>query len=95
MSDTTATDNPSRSGIASVLGIAAVACVACCLGPILAVLGAIAALGVASTMVIGAAGLMITAAAIAAFVVVHRRRTDASCAVPQERVPVELGQRAS
>ena len=93
MSDTTATDKPSRTAVASGLGIAAVACVACCLGPILALLGAIAALGVVSTIFIGAAGLVITAAAIATVVVVRRRRTGASCAVPPERVPVEVGRR--
>jgi hypothetical protein len=33
----------------SILGLAAVACVACCIEPILAVLGAIAAHGLAAT----------------------------------------------
>ena len=43
------------------LGLAAVACVACCIGPILGVLGAIAALGLAASILIGAGGLIIAA----------------------------------
>ena len=78
-----------RSGMKPILGVAAAACVACCIGPILAVLGAIAALGVLSTILIGAAGLIIAAAAIAAFVTV-RRRKYASFAVAKEPVPVEF-----
>ena len=66
---------------------------ACCIGPILAVLGAIAALGVVSTIFIGAGGILIAAAAVVAFVVVRRRRAAASCAVPPEPVAVELGRR--
>ena len=93
MSGTTDTRASSGSGAPSFLGIAAVACVACCIGPILAVLGAIAALGLASTILVGAAGLLITAAAISAFVVVRRRRWTGSCAVTPERLPVELGRR--
>ena len=83
-------NEPSTSGAKSILGIAAVACVACCIGPILAVLGAIAALGVVSTILIGAAGLLIAAAAIAAFIIVRRRRSHSTCGVEPERVPVEL-----
>ena len=93
MSDTTDTRASPRSGPWSILGIAAAACVVCCIGPILAVLGAIAALGLASTVFIGAAGLLVAAAAIAAFVVVRRRRRTGLCAVTPERVSVELGRR--
>jgi mercuric ion transport protein len=64
----------------SVLGLGAAACVACCAGPILAFLGGLGIAGVASTLVIGAAGLLITAAAVTAIVVVRRGRT--SCEVP-------------
>ena len=67
------------------------ACAACCIGPILAVLSAIAALGVTSTIFIGCAGLFLVAAIIAtAFIVVRGRRRNASCSVTDERVPVEL-----
>jgi hypothetical protein len=66
--------------------------VACCIGPILAVLGAIAVLGLVSTIFIGAAGLVIAAAAVAAFVIVRRRR-GTSCATVSETVPVALSRR--
>jgi hypothetical protein len=72
-----------------VLGFAAAACVACCIGPILGVLAAIAALGLASSVLIGAVGLIVAAAAVAAFVIVRRRRTS-SCSTATEQVPVEL-----
>jgi hypothetical protein len=75
-----------------LLGFAAVACVACCVGPILGVLGAIAALGVASTLFVGVAGLAITATAIASFIVVRNRRTS-SCATGAEPVAIELTRR--
>jgi hypothetical protein len=72
-----------------ILGFVAVACVACCVGPILGVLGAIAALGVVSTVFIGLAELAISAAAIGAFIVVRRPR-GRSCATDAEPVAVEL-----
>lgn len=78
----------SRRGI---IGFGAAVCVACCIGPIVAVLGAIAALGVVSTMFIGAAGLLITAAAVAVFVVVRHRRAE--CPTVPETVSVELSRR--
>ena len=62
---------------------------ACCIGPILAVLGAIAALGLISTIFVGAAGLLIVAAAIVASVAVRRRRRKAGATSP-ESAPVEL-----
>ena len=65
-----------------VLGFAAAVCVACCIGPIFGVLAAIAALGLASAILIGAAGA-------AAFVLVRRRQTS-SCSTATEQVPVEL-----
>jgi glycerol-3-phosphate acyltransferase PlsY len=70
-----------RSG-AGILGLGAVACLACCAGPMLAFLGGLGIAGLASTLFIGAAGLAITAAAIATVVIVRRRRS--SCAVPNE-----------
>jgi hypothetical protein len=58
----------------SILGIGATACVACCIGPIVAFLGGLGIAGLASTLVIGAGSLAITTAAIVAIVVVRRRR---------------------
>lgn len=51
----------------SILGLGAAACVACCAGPILAFLGGLGIVGLASTVLIGASGLLITVVAIAAF----------------------------
>lgn len=92
MSDPTRAAGDSSSGPAnkSFLGIAAVACVACCIGPILAFLGAIAALGVLSTVLMGSAGALIVAAVLAAFVGLRRRRTRTTCTLGPEPVPVEL-----
>jgi hypothetical protein len=64
-----------------VLGIGAVACLACCAGPILAFLGGLGVAGLASTLLLGAGGLLITVAAVATFIVVRRRRD--ACAVPE------------
>jgi mercuric ion transport protein len=58
----------------SLLGVGAVACVACCAGPILAVLGGLSVAGLASTVFIGGAGLVIAFAALAAYVLVRRRQ---------------------
>ena len=52
----------------------ALACAACCIGPILGVLSAIAALGVVSTVYIGLVGLAVTMAAVAAIIVARKRR---------------------
>ncbi|MGH9148718.1 MAG: hypothetical protein ACRD0D_10200 [Acidimicrobiales bacterium] len=49
----------------------AAACLACCAGPILALLGA---LGVASTLFMGVAGLAIAALGAVAVIVLRRRR---------------------
>ncbi len=64
----------------SVVGLGAAACAACCAGPILAFLGGLGIAGLASTLLIGAIGLLITVAALAAVVVVRRRRS--ACEVP-------------
>jgi hypothetical protein len=71
-----------RSG--GAVGLAAVACAACCIGPIVGVLGGIAALGLVSTLLIGAAGVVIAAATTLA-IVVNRRRRAAS---PRRGIPV-------
>ena len=72
-----------------VLGIGAAACVACCAGPVLALLGGLSLAGIASTLFIGAAGLVIAAAAAAGVLLVRRRQADSACAAdPAEPVPV-------
>jgi hypothetical protein len=100
VSDTTTTDTRrsrrSTKGSAKetggLLAVAGVACVACCIGPIMAFLGGVTILGVASTTVIGIGGLFIAAMALGAALDLIRRRRASSCAggaVP-ESVPVEL-----
>jgi hypothetical protein len=68
------------------------ACVPCCLGPFVAILAAIAALGRASTPIIGAGGLLIVVAALTATVAVRRRDAATACRLgdPNEPVAVEL-----
>lgn len=66
-----------RDGI-GLVGMGVVACVACCAGPILALLGGLTIAGLASTLVIGVAGLAIAAVAAAAWLTVRRRRRN-SC----------------
>jgi hypothetical protein len=73
VTDTAGNTETTGAATKSILGIAAVACVACCIGPILGVLGAIAALGLLSTILIGVAGLLVSAAAVAVLVIVRRR----------------------
>ena len=58
----------------SVLGIGPTACVACCAGPILALLGGVSLAGLASTLVIGTGGLAIAVLALIALLVVRRHR---------------------
>jgi mercuric ion transport protein len=70
-----------------LFGLGAAACVACCAGPILALLGSVGLAGVASTAVIGGAGLLVTALAIAAYLLVRRR--PRTCAVPASAVLVD------
>jgi hypothetical protein len=66
---------PREDGL-SVLGVGAAACVACCAGPILAVVGGLSLAGLASTLLICSGGLVIVAAALAALLVIRRRRKD-------------------
>lgn len=74
--------------IRQVVALAAVSCVACCLGPIVGVLGGVAALGVVSTAWIGLVGMLIAASALAALFVVRRRRRG--CVRPETETPVRL-----
>jgi len=71
-----------------MVGLAAVACVACCLGPIVGVLGGVAALGIVSTAWIGLIGVLIAASALAALSIVRRRRRG--CVRPETVTPVRL-----
>ena len=73
---------PARDGF-GVLGVGAAACAACCAGPILAFLGGLGIAGLASTLVIGLGGLVITGAVIAGWVALRR---------PRRRRPVPLDQ---
>ncbi len=85
------TQDQDSEGRPRILGLGAVACVACCAGPILAFLGGLSVAGLASTWFIGGAGLVIAAAAAVGFLLVRRRRQLAACAVrPEGPVPVEL-----
>ena len=71
-----------------LLGIGAVACLACCAGPILALLGGISLAGLLSTAVIGTVGLVVAGAAAVAFLLVRRRRQAACAADAAEPVPL-------
>jgi mercuric ion transport protein len=80
-----------RTDAFSLVGLGAAACVACCAGPLLAFLGGLGLAGVASTALIGSAGLAITAAAILAFVAVRRRKP--TCNTIDDPAPVAAPQR--
>jgi hypothetical protein len=68
-----------------ILGVGVLACVACCSGPLLALLSAIAALGALSAVLVGAGALLVAAIAVALVLALRRRR----CAAPSD-VRVEL-----
>lgn len=76
-----------RDGL-GILGFGAVACAACCAGPILGFLAAIGAGTVAGVAVFGVAGLAIAALAVP-LVIRRRRQRAASCDVDQ--VAIEIG----
>lgn len=74
-----------------ILGFGAAACIACCIGPILAFLGGLSIAGMASTVALGGAGFVIAGVAAAAFIVVRQHRQRTACAGSSEgAVPVEL-----
>ena len=75
-----------------LIGLGVLACVPCCIGPLFAIVGTIAVLGLASTLVIGGAGLLIVLAALVAMVAVRHRAAEAACRLGDrnEPVPVEL-----
>lgn len=85
---------PTRNG-ARLLGLGAAACVACCVGPILAFLGGLGVAGIVSSWLIGGSGFVIAAVAAFASVAVRRRRARPACAAgAAEPVPVQLVDRA-
>ena len=77
-----------KRGGFKLLGLGALACVGCGAGPVLAFLGGLSIAGVASTAVIGGAGVVIAVLALAAYAAVRRRRST-SCAVTN-REPVAV-----
>ena len=74
--------------VRQIIGLAAAAYVACCIGPIVGVLGAVAAAGVLSSIWIGLFGAAIAVGAITAMVVLLRRRNR--FAAPRTDTPVVL-----
>lgn len=83
---------------ATLVGIGAAACAACCAGPILGVLAAVG-LGTAAGLALFGAAALVLGAVVAGFVVLRRRRRRGRrarvCAVPGASapapVPVTLG----
>jgi hypothetical protein len=69
-----------RDGL-GIIGVGIAACVACCAGPILAFLGGLTVAGLAGTALFGAVGLLVAVPALAALVLVRRRRTPC-CTTP-------------
>jgi hypothetical protein len=80
--------SPSKEGGGlSLLGFGAAACVACCIGPVLALLGGLSVAGLVSAVSIGG-GVLVAAVAGVGYLVVRRRQAGTSCAVPAEAVMV-------
>ncbi len=73
--------NAKKDG-AAIVGVGAVACAACCVGPILGFIGAIGLGTVAGVLAFGLAGLLIAAIGIAIFVT-RRRRANRCGAAPE------------
>ena len=74
---------------AGVLGLGAVACAACCAGPVVGLLAAGGVTAMLGAVLFGAAGL---AVALVAVVVVWRRRQARRCAPsPSSDEPVAVG----
>jgi hypothetical protein len=71
-----------RRRAAGLVGIGAAACAACCVGPILGVLGGVGALSLGVGAALGlVAALVVLAVGIGAFVLWRRRRSP-TCAAP-------------
>lgn len=93
-----------KNETAAAVGVGAVACAACCAGPILGALSALGIGTVAGTVVFGAGAVVV--AVIVAVVLGARRRarrrtgcqaashscvTGSSCCEPRSEVPVAIG----
>jgi len=74
-----------REGL-GLLGLGAAACVACCAGPILALLGGLTIAGLASTLLFGVAGLAVAVVAEASWWAIRRRRAG----IPPADQPVSV-----
>jgi hypothetical protein len=74
---------------ATAVGVGAVACAACCAGPIVAALGAIGLGTVGGIALFGLVALVV--GALAAVYVLWRRRRRSPCATAPESVPVTVG----
>ena len=79
-----------RGGNLRFVGFGAAACAASCAGPILAALGGLTVAGLASTIVIGLAGVAIGVVSFVGLMVVRRRRGLDRCAATVDVAPVEL-----
>ena len=75
-----------RRGAFNVVGVGAVACVACCAGPILGFLAAAGLLTVAGVAAFGAVGLLVLVPV--ALWWNRRRQRAAGCDIADEPVPV-------
>jgi hypothetical protein len=74
---------------ATVVGVGAAACAACCAGPILGLLAAIGFTAAAATFVFGVTALIV--AGLVVLIVVRRRRSRTrTCATGAEAVEISL-----
>jgi hypothetical protein len=71
-----------RSGTARILGVGALACIACCIGPVVGLLGAIGVATIVGTLTLGIAGL---AVALLVVPLLRSRRRRIICAAPLAR----------
>lgn len=72
---------------AAFVGLGIAACLACCAGPILAVLGGLIVAGLGGTALLGVVGLVVAVPAITAYGIVRRRRRSCS---PTAIAPVAI-----
>ena len=77
-----------RPSLPRLFGLGAAACAACCVGPILAALGAVTAGGILSAPFIGAVGLAIAVIGANAFLAARRGRAIACKPSPAQPVAV-------
>jgi hypothetical protein len=75
---------------ATIFGVGAAACAACCAGPILGVLAAIG-LGTAAGFALFGVVAIVIGVATVSFVLVRRRRAIAGCSPPDVSAPVPVG----